>query len=70
MADTSASGKFDSDSFGAAVYATWTEQLRSKLVIAPFAGLEFMTGKTDSFSEHGDLAGPLAEHAPRTGRCP
>ena len=56
MADTSASGKFDSDSFGAAVYATWTEQLRSKLVIAPFAGLEFMTGKTDSFSEHGDLA--------------
>lgn len=35
--DTSASGKFDSDSFGAAVYATWTEQLRSKLVIAPFA---------------------------------
>lgn len=70
MADTSASGKFDSDSFGAAVYATWTEQLRSKLVIAPFAGLEFMTGKTDSFSEHGDLAGPSAEHAPRTGRCP
>ena len=56
MADTSAQGEFDADSFGAAVYATWTEELRSKLVIAPFAGLEFMTGKTDSFSEHGDLA--------------
>lgn len=56
MADTSARGEFDADSFGAAVYATWTEELRSKLVIAPFAGLEFMTGKTDSFSEHGDLA--------------
>lgn len=56
MADTSARGEFDADSFGAALYATWTEELRSKLVIAPFAGLEFMTGKTDSFSEHGDLA--------------
>lgn len=56
LADTSATGEFDSDSFGAAIYATWTEQLRSKLVISPFAGLEFMTGKTDSFSEHGDLA--------------
>lgn len=56
LADTSAAGKFDSDSFGAAIYATWTEQFRNKLVIAPFAGLEFMTGKTDSFSEHGDLA--------------
>ena len=56
MADTSAAGKFDSDSFGAAIYATWTEQLRSKLVISPFAGLEFMTGKTDSFSERGELA--------------
>lgn len=56
MADTSARGEFDADSFGAALYATWTEELRNKLVIAPFAGLEFMTGKTDSFSEHGDLA--------------
>lgn len=56
VADTSAAGKFDSDSFGAAIYATWTEQLRSKLVISPFAGLEFMTGKTDSFSERGELA--------------
>lgn len=56
LADISAAGKFDSDSFGAAIYATWTEQFRNKLVIAPFAGLEFMTGKTDSFSEHGDLA--------------
>ncbi|MFR1412511.1 MAG: autotransporter outer membrane beta-barrel domain-containing protein [Akkermansia sp.] len=33
-----------------------TEELENKLVIAPFAGLEFMTGKTDSFTESGDLA--------------
>lgn len=56
VADTSAHGEFDADSFGAAVYATWTEELENKLVIAPFAGLEFMTGKTDSFTESGDLA--------------
>ena len=56
VADTSAHGEFDADSFGAAVYATWTEELENKLVIAPFAGLEFMTGKTDNFTEHGDLA--------------
>ena len=56
VADTSAHGEFDADSFGAAVYATWTEELANKLVIAPFAGLEFMTGKTDSFTESGDLA--------------
>lgn len=56
VADTSAHGEFDAGSFGAAVYATWTEELANKLVIAPFAGLEFMTGKTDSFTESGDLA--------------